>query len=82
VDTGWLGDIESFEAISQNEEARRLFLRMAALTQSGRLPGFLAEVAGDDDLDDTTKGRLAELAGDEAFLLALAEYLRRTQRVH
>jgi hypothetical protein len=36
VHTLWLDDLESLEAISQNEEARRIFLRMAALSQSGR----------------------------------------------
>jgi hypothetical protein len=78
----WLQDIESFEAISQNEEARRIFLRMAALQQSGRLPNFLAELASDDELDDATKGQLTELASDESFLLAVEEYLRKTQRIH
>ena len=34
------------------------------------------------DLDDTTKGRLAELAHDESFLLAVEDYLRRTAIVH
>jgi hypothetical protein len=78
----WLQDLESLEAISQNDDARRIFLRMAAMSQSGGLPAFIAEVAHDRDLDDTTKGHLTELAQDEPFLLAVAEYLRRTQRVH
>src|SRR5205085_8827333 len=46
----WLHDIESLEAISQNDDTRRIFLRMAALQQAGRLPNFLAEIASDDDL--------------------------------
>jgi hypothetical protein len=78
----WLHDIESLEAISQNVDARRIFLRMAALQQAGRLPNFLAEVASDDELDEATKGQLAELASDESFLLAVEEYLRKTQRIH
>jgi hypothetical protein len=78
----WLHDIESLEAISQNDDARRIFLRMAALQQAGRLPNFLAEVASDDELDEATKGQLAELASDESFLLAVEEYLRKTQRIH
>jgi hypothetical protein len=82
VDATWLADIESLEAISQNDEARRLFLRVAALTEGGGLPAFVAEVVEDDDLDDMTKDRLAELAEDQTFVLAVAEYLRRTQRVH
>jgi hypothetical protein len=78
----WLQDIESLEAISQNDDTRRIFLRMAALQQTGRLPSFLAEIASDDELDDTTKGQLTELASDESFLLAVEEYLRKTQRFH
>jgi hypothetical protein len=78
----WLDDIESLEAISQNEEARRIFLRMAAISQSGRTPSFVLEVALDGDLDEVTKGRLVELAQDEAFLLAVEEYLVRTHRLH
>ena len=78
----WLQDLESFEAISQNDDARKIFLRMAAMSHAGRLPSFLAQVASDQELDDTTKGHLTELANDQPFLLAVEEYLRRTQRVH
>jgi hypothetical protein len=78
----WLQDLESLEAISQDVDTRRIFLRMAAMSQEGRLPGFLAQLANDDDLDDATKGQLTELASDRAFLLAVEEYLRKTQRVH
>src|SRR5436305_12149868 len=78
----WLDDIESLEAISQNEDARRIFLRMAALSQTGRTPSFVVEVALDGDLDAATKGRLVELAQDESFLLAVEEYLVRTHRLH
>ncbi len=80
--TLWLDDLESLEAISQNEEARRIFLRMAALSQTGRTPSFLVEVALDRELDADTKGRLVELAQDETFLLAVEEYLVRTHRFH
>ncbi|MEP6813627.1 MAG: hypothetical protein ABI990_11605 [Actinomycetota bacterium] len=78
----WLEDLDSLEAISQNDDARKIFLRMAAMSHNGRLPIFLAEVARDDDLDDATKSQLAELAADRPFLLAVEEYLRKTQRVH
>jgi hypothetical protein len=78
----WLQDLESLEAISQDDDARRIFLRMAAMSHAGRLPNFIAEVAHDEELDDTTKGHLTELAQDEGFLLAVEEYLRRTQRIH
>jgi hypothetical protein len=78
----WLDDIESLEAISQNEDARRIFLRMASLAQTGRTPSFVAEIALDRDLDAGTKGQLVELAQDESFLLAVEEYLVRTHRLH
>jgi replicative DNA helicase len=78
----WLDNIESLEAISQNEDARRIFLRMASLAQTGRTPSFVMEVALDRELDPATKGRLVELAQDESFLLAVEEYLIRTHRLH
>ena len=78
----WLNDMESLEAISQNDETRRLFLKMASLSQSGHLSSFLTELACDRELDDTTKVRLTELANDRSFLLAVEEYLQRTQRIH
>ena len=79
---GWLDDLESFEAISQNADARRIFLRMSALSQTGRTANFLTELAHDHELDDATKVRLSELAQDHTFLLAVEEYLVRTYRAH
>lgn len=78
----WQQDIEWLEAISQDEDARALFLRMAALSQEGRLEPFLTELKRDDELDDHTKGTVAELAQDQAFLLAVADYLRNTHQLH
>jgi hypothetical protein len=78
----WLQDLESLEAISQNDDTRQIFLRMAAMTKAGRLGSFLTEIARDDDLDDDTKGTLTELARDRSFLLAVEDYLQRTQRFH
>jgi hypothetical protein len=75
-------DIEWLEAISQDEDARAIFLRMAALSQEGKLEPFLTELRHDDELDDHTKGTVAELAQDQAFLLAVADYLRSTRRLH
>jgi hypothetical protein len=72
----WQQDIEWLETISQDDDARELFLRMAALSQEGRLEPFLTELSHDDELDDHTKGTVAEIAQDEAFLLAVADYLR------
>ncbi len=78
----WLQDLESLEAISQDDDARRIFLRMAAMSQSGQLGRFLSELAYDDEVDDDTKGTLRELAQDRSFLLAVEDYLRRTQVFH
>ena len=78
----WLQDLESLEAISQDDDAKRIFLRMAAMSQSGQMGSFLHEIARDDDLDDETKDRLEELARDNTFLLAVEDYLSRTERLH
>ena len=78
----WLQDLESLEAISQDADTRQIFLRMAAMSQSGQLGHFLTELAFDDEVDDATKGTLAELARDKSFLLAVEDYLRRTQQFH
>jgi hypothetical protein len=75
-------DLESFEAISQNDEARQIFLRMAAMSSDGRLPEFLTELAVDPEVDEDTKGTLTELASDRVFLLAVEDYVRRTQLIH
>ncbi len=78
----WLEDIESLEAISQDDDTRKLFLRMAHLSQIGRLQPFLRELRADCELDDETKGTLAELAQDESFLHAVEDYVRRTRALH
>jgi hypothetical protein len=78
----WLQDLESLEAISQDDDARQIFLRMAALSQTGRTSSLLTEIARDDDLDDEMKGTLSELARDRSFLLAFEDYLEQTRRIH
>jgi hypothetical protein len=78
----WLADLESLEAISQDDTTRDLFLRMAWLSQEDRLQPFLFELQRDDDLDDATKGMLTELAEDPAFLLAVEDYVQKTQIIH
>ena len=78
----WLHDLESLEAISQDDLTRDLFLRMAAMSQAGRLGPFLVELQDDADLDDHTKGTLAEIAQDESFLLAVEDYVQKTQIFH
>ena len=78
----WLQDLESLEAISQDDDAKRIFLRMAAISQTGGMSTFLTELAEDGDLDDETKGTLTEHANDNTFLLAVEDYLQKTQRLH
>jgi len=78
----WHQDLESLEAISQDELTRDLFLKMAWLSQKESLQPFLFELQHDDDLDDSTKGMLTELAQDETFLLAVEDYVSKTQIAH
>ena len=78
----WLQEFESLEEISQQEDIRLLCLRMAAMSQVGRLDTFVRELAHDDELDDETKGTVSELAGCRSFLLALEDYVRRTRILH
>jgi hypothetical protein len=79
----WLHhDMESLEGIAQDDEAKRIFLRMAALSRDGQMGSFLTELARDEDLDDETKGTLRELAEDNTFLLAVEDYLERTRHQH
>jgi hypothetical protein len=78
----WLQDIESLEAISQDDDTRNLFLRMAQMSQMGRLMPFLRELEDDEDLDQDTKVTLTELATDETFLHAVEDYVLRTRAFH
>ncbi len=78
----WLHDIESLEAVAQDESTKLLCLRMAAMSKAGTLGPFIANLAGDDELDDDTKGTIAEIASDQQFLLAVEDYVRRTHIEH
>ena len=78
----WAHDIESLEAVAQDEGTRLLCLRMAAMSKAGTLEPFLARLRRDVDLDDDTKGSIAEIASDEQFLLAIEDYVRCTTYVH
>jgi hypothetical protein len=82
VDGLWLQDIESLEAISQDDDTRALFLRMAQMSQNGRLQPFLRELEHDSELDAETKLTLAELAQDASFLHAVEDYVHRTRALH
>jgi hypothetical protein len=78
----WLQDIESLEALAQDEHTKGLCLRMAAMTQAGTIAPFLASLRGDNELDELTKGTIAEIAADASFLLAVEDYVRRTRVLH
>ena len=78
----WLEDLESLEAISQDDATRDLFLRMAWLSQEDRLQPFLSELQHDDDLDDSTKGMVTELAEDPTILLAVEDYVKKKEISH
>ena len=78
----WLDDLEALEAISQDDDTRRLFLRMAQLSQHGRVMPFLRELAADGELDQATKLKLTELAQDSGFLQAVEDYVLRTREQH
>jgi hypothetical protein len=55
---------------------------MAGLARGGRLPGFIAAVDSDRDLDDETKETVRELARNESFLLVAEAYLLATRHLH
>jgi hypothetical protein len=78
----WHQDLESLEAISQDDITRDLVLRMSAMSQEGSLGPFLFELSRDSELDDMTKSTLAEIAEDPEFLLAVEDYLNRTEILH
>ena len=78
----WHRDLESLEAISQDDLTRDIVLRMAALEQAGKLGPFLFELAADDELDEKTKGRVVEIAQDPNFLFAVEDYVQRTEIFH
>jgi hypothetical protein len=82
VHGAWVHDLEFLEAISQDASTCQILLRLAALSNEGRIGTFLHEVAHDEELDDATKDSLTELAADRAFLQAVADYLHHTRRIH
>lgn len=75
-------DLETFEAISQNADARRLLLHMASLSGQGKLGPFLEQLVDDPDLDAETSAIVTELACDDHFLQAIAQYLHATRLTH
>ena len=82
MDSFWFTDLESLEAITQDDATRSLFLRMAQMAQAGRLKPFLRELEADRELDEQTKLTVAELASDGQFLHAVEDYVHRTRSLH
>ena len=78
----WARDLESLEAINQDDDIRQLVLRMANLARRGRIGDFIEVVDSDDELDQETKDTVLELARDEMFLLAAEDYLRTCRTYH
>jgi hypothetical protein len=78
----WQHDLESLEAVAQDETTRVLFLRMAAMSKVGTLEPFIENLHRDDELDFHTKATIAEIASDEQFLLAVEDYVQRTLQAH
>ena len=78
----WLQDLESLEAISQDDGTRDLVLRMAHLSNTGGLAPFLVELDCDEDLDAATKATFTELACDAWFLHIVEDYVHRTRALH
>ena len=74
----WLHDLDSLESISQDADVRRMLMRLAAASQSGRTDAFLLELAFDGDVDEETKSVLREIAGDGLFLSTVQDYVRTT----
>ena len=80
--TRWFHDLESLEAISQDLQARRMLMRLAAISRAGRTDAFLLELAADDELDEETKSTLRDIACDPLFLVAVQDYFRDTATLH
>ncbi|MBA2384811.1 MAG: hypothetical protein H0V68_09160 [Actinobacteria bacterium] len=78
----WLHDLESLEALTQDEQTKRLCLHMAAMSQAGTLEPFIATLRHDEALDETTRSAITEIASNESFLAALEDYVRRTRVLH
>jgi hypothetical protein len=78
----WLDDLEALEAITQDHYTRRMFLRLAQLSQDGRLMPFLLELRADRELDAETKATVSELVRDPLFLHAVEDYIHRTRARH
>ena len=78
----WLHDLESLEALTQDEQTKRLCLRMAAMSHAGTLEPFIATLRLDEAVDETTRRAITEIAANESFLVALEDYVQRTRVLH
>lgn len=75
-------DLETFEAVAQDDNCRRMIKQLSALLEQGQLDGFLARLAGDPNVPLPAKLQLVEIASDERFLCAIGDYLKRTAIMH
>lgn len=75
-------DLESFEALAQDQGCRQLLTRMRTLLERDGLDGFLDDVAVDPDLPLRVKVAITEIASDEHFVYAVGDYLDRTALLH
>jgi hypothetical protein len=78
----WIYDLESLEAVSEDEDAREVVHRLACLARAGQLQRLVDAVSADPDIDDDTKAWTLELAGNEPFLIAVDAYLARFRDVN
>jgi hypothetical protein len=77
-----LPGLAPLEEVLEDEAARRIFLKLAALAREGRIGPFLDQLDADTEVDDETKRMVSELGRDEDLLLTVEDYLRRTHRAH
>ena len=75
-------DLESLEAINQDELVRQIVLRMAGLARGRTLPAFGPALGEDAELDAETTATVLDLARDVTFLLAAEDYMRATAYLH
>ena len=69
-----LTERETRDALDRCHETRAVVLRMARLASRGRLGAFVDVVDADAQLDERTRRWVLDLARQEPFLLATAEY--------
>jgi hypothetical protein len=69
---------ESLETLAKDDGTRDLCLHLAALSRAGRLEPMVEALQADGRVDEPTRELVTELAGDEALLHAVEEYVHST----